>query len=128
MTILVYCEARKFTGGDWNTVDIAIRRSADGGQSFSPPEIMAHVTVPVTRSPVAIERKQGKPTDVTCNNPLAIADRNGMGHFLFCIDYMRLFYMRSVDDGRTFSQPVEITSAFDKFRPEYAWRVVATGP
>ena len=62
-TILAYCEARKFTGGDWDTIDIALRRSADSGQTFSPPEIMAHVTVPVTRNPVAIERKQGKPTD-----------------------------------------------------------------
>src|SRR6185369_12329506 len=33
-----------------------------------------------------------------------------------------------VDDGLTFSSPVEITSAFDKFRSEYDWKVLATGP
>lgn len=127
-TILAYCEARKFTGQDWDTIDIEMRRSTDGGQTFSPPEVIAHVTVPITRSPVAIERKQGNLTDVTYNNPVAIPDRNGMVHFVFCIDYMRVFYMRSTDEGKTFSPPVEITSAFDQFRPEYAWRVVATGP
>ena len=127
-TILAYCEARKFTGGDWDTIDIQLRRSTDGGRTFSPPEVIAHVSLPITRSPVAIERKQGKPTDVTYNNPVAIADHNGLVHFLFCIDYMRVFYMRSKDDGKTFTPPVEITSAFDQFRPEYAWRVVATGP
>ncbi len=127
-TILAYCEARKFTGGDWDTIDVELRRSIDGGRTFSPPEVIAHVTVPITRSPVAIERKQGQLTDVTYNNPVAIPDRNGLVHFLFCIDYMRVFYMRSTDDGKTFTPPVEITAAFDQFRPEYAWRVVATGP
>lgn len=127
-TVLAYCEARKFTGGDWDTIDIELRRSTDGGRTFSPPEVIAHVSVPITRSPVAIEREQGKPTDVTYNNPVAIVDRNGLVHFLFCVDYMRVFYMRSKDEGRTFTAPVEITSAFDQFRPEYAWRVVATGP
>jgi sialidase-1 len=127
-TILAYCEARKFTGGDWDTIDIEMRRSTDGGKTFSEPQVIAHVSAPITRNPVAIERKQGKESDVTYNNPVAIPDRNGLVHFLFCIDYMRVFYMRSSDEGKTFSAPVEITSAFDAFRPEYAWRVVATGP
>jgi len=41
---------------------------------------------------------------------------------------MRAFYMRSDDDGRTFSEAVEITSAFEEFRREYDWKVLATGP
>jgi len=36
--------------------------------------------------------------------------------------------MRSDDAGLTFSEPVEITATFDAFRPEYAWKVLATGP
>jgi sialidase-1 len=44
------------------------------------------------------------------------------------VEYMRAFYMRSDDDGQTFSTPLEITSAFERFRLEYAWRVLATGP
>jgi len=59
---------------------------------------------------------------------VAIADKDGSVHFLFCREYMRVFYMRSDDDGQTFSSPVDITSAFEKYRPEYAWRVAATGP
>jgi sialidase-1 len=127
-TILVYCEARKFTGSDWDTIDIQLRRSTDRGQTFSPARIVGHVTVPVTRSSLAIEKNQGRPTDVTYNNPVAIPDRGGLIHFLFCIDYQRVFHMRSKDDGVTFSQPKEITAALDGFRPEYAWRAAATGP
>ena len=126
--ILAYTEARRTGSGDWDSIDIVLRRSIDGGNTFSPQHVIAHVPGKIERSPVAIERKQGKPGDITYNNPLAIADRNGAVHFLFCLEYMRAFYMRSDDDGKTFSNPVEITHTFDAFRPEYAWRVLATGP
>ena len=127
-TVLAYAEARRKTGGDWDTIDLVMRRSTDGGSTFSAPRVVAHVAGKVNRSPVAMERKQGEPTDVTYNNPVAIADRNGAVHFLFCLEYMRVFYARSRDDGETFTPPVEITATFDAFRPEYAWRVAATGP
>ncbi len=127
-TILAYNEARRFTGSDWDTIDIVMRRSTDGGATFAAPSAIAHAPGSVSRSPVAVERKQGQPNDLTYNNPLAIAGRDGTVHFLFCVEYMRVFYMRSRDDGKTFSTPVEITGAFDGFRPEYAWRVAATGP
>ena len=127
-TILAYAEGRRFTGSDWDTIDIVMRRSTDGGATFSPMQVIGHVAGAIERSPVALERKQGKPTDITYNNPVAIADRNGAVHFLFCIEYMRVFYMRSDDDGRTFTTPVEITPAFEAFRPAWPWRAVATGP
>jgi len=127
-TVLVYCEGRRKTGSDWDTIDIMLRRSTDGGKTFREQNVIGQVQVPLQRSPVAIEKKQGKPDDVTYNNPVAIVDRNGTVHFIFCIDYMRVFYMSSKDDGQIFSKPVEITQAFDSLRPKYAWRVVATGP
>jgi sialidase-1 len=127
-TILAYTEARRTGSGDWDTIDIVMRRSTDGGKTFSPQRVIAHAPGRIERNPVALERKQSRPDDITYNNPVAIADRNGAVHFLFCLEYMRAFYMRSDDDGETFSTPLEITSAFDAFRPEYAWRVLATGP
>ena len=127
-TVLAYAEARRHTGSDWDTIDIVMRRSTDGGTTFSSLRVIARVAGKVERSPVAIERKQGQPGDVTYNNPVAIADHDGTVHFLFCVEYMRVFYMRSGDDGQTFTEPVEVTAAFDAFRPEYPWRVAATGP
>ena len=56
------------------------------------------------KNPAAAAKKLGTGAGVTSNNPVAIADRHGAVHFLFCVEYMRVFYMRSDDDGRTFSK------------------------
>jgi sialidase-1 len=47
---------------------------------------------------------------------------------IFCLEYMRAFHIRSTDDGLTWSKPMEITPTFERFRPEYHWKVLATGP
>ena len=69
-----------------------------------------------------------KEGQITFNNPVAIVDRAGPVHFLYCVDYGRCFYLRSDDDGVTFSKPVEITRTFEQFRKDYDCRVFATGP
>jgi sialidase-1 len=127
-TVLTYCEARRHTGSDWDDIDLMLRRSTDGGRTFEPAWMLPHVSGPVARNPVANERKQGRPEWRTYNNPAAIAARDGRIHLLFCIEYMRVFYTRSDDDGRSFAAPVEITSALEPLRRTYNWRVVATGP
>lgn len=128
-TILAYCEARRSDKGDWGTIDIQMRRSTDGGVTWSPPATISDVPGPKTKNPVAINQKLATTGEVTYNNPVMIVDRkSGAVHLLFCLEYMRCFYARSEDDGQTFFKPVEITAAFDAFRPEYDWKVLATGP
>ncbi|MDE3196726.1 MAG: exo-alpha-sialidase, partial [Acidobacteriota bacterium] len=60
-TVLTYCEARRNTGGDWDTIDLLMRRSTDGGRTFSPPVRMPAVAGPVQRNPVALEHRLGRP-------------------------------------------------------------------
>jgi sialidase-1 len=127
-TVLAYCEARRTGKSDWDTIDIMLRCSTDGGKSWSPRQKIADVLGPKTKNPVALAQKLANPDDVTYNNPVAFADRNGSVHFLFCLEYARCFSMHSDDDGLTWSPPVEITPTFEKFRPEYDWKVLATGP
>lgn len=127
-TILAYSEARMSDRGDWNSIDIVLRRSSDGGRTWSPHQKIANVDGPKSKNPVALAQNLANTDDVTYNNPVAIPDRSGAVHFVFCLEYMRAFYMRSDDDGLTWSKPAEITSAFDRFRPEYDWKVLATGP
>ena len=127
-TVLAYCEARKSDRGDWGTIDLLLRRSTDGGKTWGARTNFVAVSGPKEKNPVALAQKLATPGEVTYNNPVAIPDANGAVHFLFCLEYARCFYLRTDDDGLTFSKPVEITAAFDKFRPEYDWKVLATGP
>ncbi|MHB8899482.1 MAG: sialidase family protein [Thermoguttaceae bacterium] len=109
-TVLAYCVGRS-EPGDWADIDIFLRRSTDGGKTWEP------------------RRKLRDLGTSTVDNPTAIVDREtGAVHMLYQVDYARAFSMRSDDDGKTFSEPVEITSVFEEFRREYDWNVIAPGP
>lgn len=127
-TLLAWCEARK-TAGDWAHIDILFRRSTDGGRSWSESRRFVEPPENVEKNPVAFERGGGKAGEITTNNPCAIVDHeSGVVHFLYCVEYARCFYIRSDDDGVTWSKPVEITDTFAAFSEQYRWRVLATGP
>jgi len=126
-TVLAWCEARR-TSGDWADIHVLLRRSADEGRTWSPPQSIVTVPGAKEKNPFALRLKGVNPQDVTYNNPVLIADRDGTVHMLFCLEYLRCFYQRSADDGVTWSTPVEITNTFEKFRPTYDWKVLATGP
>lgn len=124
-TLLAYCEGRTAVNSDWSSVALLLRRSTDGGRTWEPARSLGQVRVPVARNPFSALPASAPPT---YSNPLAIAARDGTLHFLFCVEYTHAFYMRSTDDGRTFSAPLDITAAFEPFRRRYPWRVLATGP
>jgi len=131
-TALAYCEARKFTEADRGEIEIHLRRSSDGGDTWSPPQQVAHLGPRLPRNPHMSEKKKhknmGGPEEQTVNNAVAIADRSGAVHLLYCVEYMRCFVIRSDDDGLTWTSPREITSTFDEFRDQLDWQVIATGP
>lgn len=129
-TVLAWCEARKRPAGvsDWDDIRILLRRSTDDGKTWSAQKSIANVEGPKQKNPFALRMKNVDPNDVTYNNPVLIADKDGTVHMLFCLEYMRTFYQRSDDDGVTWSKPAEITATFDAFKKEYDWKVLATGP
>lgn len=125
-TVLAYCEARTNTRADWGEIEVHLRRSVDGGRTWEPARRIAHVG---ERSEGNPRRPAGGEHEQTVNNPVAIVDRTtGAVEFLYCLNYARCFSMRSMDDGLTWSPPVEITAAFLPFRGTYDWKVIATGP
>ena len=127
-SVLAYCEARKHTGLDWDDIEILLRRSTDGGKTWSEPKPLPRPEGPFGRNPAAVAKGLARDGEITFNNPVAVADRGGPVHFLYCVDYGRCFYLRSDDDGATFGRPVEITRTFEQFRKDYDVRVFGTGP
>ncbi len=110
-SLLTFCAARKGNGGDWDPIDIVVRRSTDSGLSWDPMKILVH--------------SEGIP----CDNATPVADFiTGEVHLLYQTDYARCFYMKSTDDGITWTTPMEITSTIDEFKKVYPWVVLAPGP
>jgi sialidase-1 len=123
-TILAYCEARRDGPADYGEITTLLRRSTDGGKTWSKAKQITHMGPRIEGLPA-----EGKEKNQLSGNPTAIVDAEGKTiHFLYQINYEHGFYMKSVDDGVTWSAPVDITATYDAFRPEVNWNVIACGP
>ena len=110
-SLLAFAAARKGTGGDWDPINIVMRRSTGMGKTWEPLQIVV------------------EDGDLPCDNAMPITDyQTGEVHLLYQIDYAKCFYTKSVDDGLSWSKPTEITSVIDQFKKIYPWVVLAPGP
>lgn len=122
-TVLAFCEGRKRSASDTGKIDLLLRRSTDGGRTWSEPQVV------------------WSDGDNVCGNPAPVADR-ASGHVWLLMtwnlgsdherdimagtgkDTRRVFVTLSTDDGRSWSPPRDITASVK--RPH--WRWYATGP
>lgn len=121
--LLAFCEGRKAGRGDSGNIDLLMRRSEDGGRTWSPT--------------VVIWDDEGN----TCGNPCTVVDQVsgaisllathnlGIDHERQIIDLKSkgtrtVWLLRSTDDGKTWSEPKEITATTKQ--PNWTW--YATGP
>jgi len=110
-TLLAFCSARKGGGGDWAPIDIVMRRSVDSGKTWEPQKLLV------------------KKRKLPCDNATPIIDYiTDEVHLLYQVDYSRCYYMKSIDDGLTWSEPEDITKTIDAFKEIYPWVVQAPGP
>jgi sialidase-1 len=122
-TLLAFCEGRKKSTSDTGDIDLILRRSTDGGKTWSP------------------QRAIWDDGPNTCGNPCPVLDPDTGTMWLLLTwnrgddredriiartskDTRRVFVSKSSDDGETWSPPRDITS--EAKRPEWTW--YATGP
>lgn len=110
-SLLAFCEGRITSASDWSDMDILMRKSTDKGKTWQEQRVL-------------VPRRGGGPT----SNATPIVDANGVIHLLYQRNYEQAFYINSSDDGNTWSEPVDITYAFEQFKPGYNWGVLAPGP
>jgi sialidase-1 len=122
-TVLAFCEGRKNDRSDTGDIDVLLRRSSDGGRTWSEAQLI------------------WSDGENTCGNPAPVQDPTTGVIWLLATwnhdrdherdihagtsrDTRRAFIMHSADDGQTWSAPREITASVK--RPH--WRWYATGP
>ncbi|MFP6616376.1 MAG: sialidase family protein, partial [Candidatus Hydrogenedentota bacterium] len=78
-TVIAYCEARDLpddrAGADWAKIDILMRRSTDGGETWDAPRNIVTLPDEVQINPIAIEHGYDSLDSVTINNPVPIVDK-----------------------------------------------------
>jgi formylglycine-generating enzyme required for sulfatase activity len=110
-TLLAISEAG-WTGADAGDRDILLRRSTDGGQSWS--------------EQVQMILDEGTST---CGSPACLVDPDtGRIHLMAAVDSTKGFHTYSDDDGQTWSKFREITGPFEALKSTWAWTRFDTGP
>lgn len=109
-SVLAMCEGRKTGTGDHGDLDLVMKRSTDGGRSWSP---------------LSIIYEEGGAAKITIGNPCPVVDAStGVIWLPFCKNNKEVFITSSSDDGQSWTPPRNISSSATK--PTWDW--VATGP
>lgn len=122
-TLLAFAEARKNGCGDAGDIDLVVKRSADGGKSWSDMQIVWDDAGNTCGNPAPV-------VDRTTGNIVLLSTWNlGTDHEKQIIDgtskdTRRIFVLTSKDEGQSWSKAREITT--DVKKADWTW--YATGP
>lgn len=122
-TLLAFAEGRRADAADAGDIDLVLRRSPDGGRSWSPLQVIGDNGPNTFGNPCAV-------VDAQTNTIWLLTTQNrGTDREKDIIagtsqGSRSVWTMRSQDDGVTWSTPVEITASVKA--PDWTW--YATGP
>lgn len=106
--LLAFCEGRRNNQRDHGDIDLLVKRSSDGGATWSEQSVI-----------------YGEPGDVTIGNPCPVVDQDtGTIWLPFCRENHDVLITRSDDNGRTWSTPIDISASATR----ESWNWYATGP
>ena len=122
-TVLAFCEGRKHSARDWGDIDVLVKRSRDGGRTWSAAIKVADFGEDTVGNPAPVEdRRSGTVWLLLTRNPGHVPEKNILPGLEGPTRTVWLTY--SKDDGLSWAPPVEITRSVK--RPEWSW--YATGP
>jgi sialidase-1 len=122
-SLLAFCEGRKSGGGDSGDIDILLRRSSNGGRTWSPAQVVWDDGTNTCGNPCPVlDESTGTlwlllTHNIGTDHEKEIAARTAKGT-------RTVWIASSKDHGITWTSPVEITSATKD--PSWTW--YATGP
>ena len=126
--LIVSVEGRKNAEMRWSETRPFIRVSTDGGKSWGDAVQVADAPADAKQNPVLLDSGAAEAGQIGVHNLTGTADKDGNVHWLYAVDFHRVFYLKTDDAGKPAGDPVEITATFDKFKDEVDWKVVAPGP
>ena len=121
--VLAFAEGRKNSSSDSGDIDLVLKRSTDGGKTWSDLIVIRDDSTNVCGNPSpVIYRKTGKIFLLSTWNRGDDTESEIIN--MTSVDTRRVYVMNSIDEGLSWSKPIEITDKVKK--PNWTW--YATGP
>ena len=121
--VLAFAEGRKNSSSDSGDIDLVLKRSTDGGKTWSDLIVIRDDSTNVCGNPSpVIDRKTGKIFLLSTWNRGDDTESEIIN--MTSVDTRRVYVMNSIDEGLSWSKPIEITDKVKK--PNWTW--YATGP
>lgn len=121
--VLAFCEGRKNGGGDAGKIDLLMKRSEDGGKTWTEQTIVWDDGINTCGNPCPVVDEETGTIWMFLTWNLG-GDHEKQIHLGTSTDTRRVFLTSSTDDGKTWVKPVDLTN---ELKPS-TWRWYATGP